>query len=222
MPGESIEDVSRFLDHSSLAVTTTYLRRLEGQEDWGGDRWRRRSGWAQWELPASPANPSRRHINTIRMARRPPQPRVAYSDTPSGLNAHAREATLHHTSNNGGKVTVGLDVGDKHVHACFIDADGQIIEEARLAATAAAPYQRFGAGGRYRVILEAGLHSPWLSRLLVDLGQETYAANPRRLRAIYSNESKSHRVGRRVPRSHRARGPGLAVPAPLSLGRDQS
>jgi len=33
--GESIEDVSRFLDHSSLAVTTTYLRRLEGQQDTG-------------------------------------------------------------------------------------------------------------------------------------------------------------------------------------------
>src|SRR5665648_124402 len=33
--GESIEEVSRFLDHSSLAVTTTYLRRLEGQEDRG-------------------------------------------------------------------------------------------------------------------------------------------------------------------------------------------
>jgi site-specific recombinase XerD len=31
--GESIEEVSRFLDHSSLATTTTYLRRLEGQED---------------------------------------------------------------------------------------------------------------------------------------------------------------------------------------------
>jgi integrase/recombinase XerC len=31
--GESVEDVSAFLDHSSLAVTTTYLRRLEGQED---------------------------------------------------------------------------------------------------------------------------------------------------------------------------------------------
>lgn len=31
--GESIEDVSRFLDHSSLGVTTVYLRRLEGQED---------------------------------------------------------------------------------------------------------------------------------------------------------------------------------------------
>jgi site-specific recombinase XerD len=31
--GESIEEVSQFLDHSSLAVTSVYLRRLEGQED---------------------------------------------------------------------------------------------------------------------------------------------------------------------------------------------
>ena len=31
--GESVEDVSRFLDHSSLAVTTVYLRRLEGDRD---------------------------------------------------------------------------------------------------------------------------------------------------------------------------------------------
>jgi len=31
--GDSIEAVSAFLDHSSLAVTTVYLRRLEGAED---------------------------------------------------------------------------------------------------------------------------------------------------------------------------------------------
>jgi integrase len=31
--GESIESVSQLLDHSSLAVTSVYLRRLEGQED---------------------------------------------------------------------------------------------------------------------------------------------------------------------------------------------
>jgi len=31
--GETVEEVSRFLDHSNLATTTTYLRRLEGQED---------------------------------------------------------------------------------------------------------------------------------------------------------------------------------------------
>ncbi len=31
--GESVEEVSRFLDHSSLAVTSIYLRRLEGDRD---------------------------------------------------------------------------------------------------------------------------------------------------------------------------------------------
>lgn len=31
--GESIEDVSGFLGHSSLGVTTAYLRRLEGEQD---------------------------------------------------------------------------------------------------------------------------------------------------------------------------------------------
>ncbi len=31
--GESVEEVSSFLDHSSLAVTSVYLRRLEGQRD---------------------------------------------------------------------------------------------------------------------------------------------------------------------------------------------
>jgi integrase/recombinase XerC len=33
--GQSIEEVSRFLDHSSLAVTSTYLRRIEVTEDSG-------------------------------------------------------------------------------------------------------------------------------------------------------------------------------------------
>jgi integrase len=33
--GESIEAVSSFLDHSSLAVTSVYLRRLEGESDEG-------------------------------------------------------------------------------------------------------------------------------------------------------------------------------------------
>ena len=36
--GQSIEEVSRFLDHSSLAVTSLYLRRIEVTED---------AGWAR-------------------------------------------------------------------------------------------------------------------------------------------------------------------------------
>jgi integrase len=34
--GETVEDVSRFLDHSSLAVTTVYLREELGKNS-GGD-----------------------------------------------------------------------------------------------------------------------------------------------------------------------------------------
>jgi site-specific recombinase XerD len=36
--GDSIESVSQFLDHSSLAVTSIYLRRLEGQTDGSWDK----------------------------------------------------------------------------------------------------------------------------------------------------------------------------------------
>jgi site-specific recombinase XerD len=36
--GESVEAVSQFLDHSSLAITTVYLRRLEGSRDTSWDK----------------------------------------------------------------------------------------------------------------------------------------------------------------------------------------
>ncbi|MDQ3688839.1 MAG: tyrosine-type recombinase/integrase [Chloroflexota bacterium] len=43
--GASIEDVQSLLGHPSLAMTATYLRRLEGEEDAGGLPSRRRSVW---------------------------------------------------------------------------------------------------------------------------------------------------------------------------------
>jgi transposase len=99
------------------------------------------------------------------------------------------------TSNDGqGQITVGLDVGDKNIHACFLNQDGVIVEESKLGATPGALRRRFSGEERYRIVLEAGLHSPWMSHLLLGLGHEVYVANPRRLRAIYENESKSDRV----------------------------
>jgi transposase len=91
-------------------------------------------------------------------------------------------------------VTVGLDVSDRSIQACFLDHHGQIVDESRLPATASSLRRRFGSGERHRIILEAGTHSHWISRLLLDLGHEVYVANPRRLRAIYQNENKSDRV----------------------------
>ena len=92
------------------------------------------------------------------------------------------------------EITVGMDVGDKYLHLCFLDGGGEVVEEARLAAKPGAVHQRFAPAERCRIVLEAGGHSPWLSRLLLELGHEVYVANPRRLRAIYLNESKSDKV----------------------------
>src|SRR5215212_3764351 len=47
---------------------------------------------------------------------------------------------------------------------------------------------------RKTIAIEAGMHSPWLSRLLTKLGHEVIVANPRKLRLIYENRRKSDRV----------------------------
>jgi transposase len=43
------------------------------------------------------------------------------------------------------------------------------------------------------VVMEAGTHSPWVSRFLQGLGLRVVVANPRKTRAIYQNERKSDR-----------------------------
>ena len=43
------------------------------------------------------------------------------------------------------------------------------------------------------VVMEAGTHSPWVSRFLQELGLRVVVANPRKTRAIYENERKSDR-----------------------------
>lgn len=54
----------------------------------------------------------------------------------------------------------GLDVGDRCTHVCVLDEAGAVVEEARLATTAAALTRRFGGTARVRAVLEAGTHSP--------------------------------------------------------------
>ena len=92
------------------------------------------------------------------------------------------------------KVTVGLDLGDRHIQVCVLDEAGEVIEEARLATKPQALRRRFSGAERLRIVLEAGTHSPWVSRLLAELGHEVIVANPRKLRLIYQNDSKSDRV----------------------------
>ena len=91
-------------------------------------------------------------------------------------------------------LTIGVDVGDRFSQICVLDGDGEVREEARIRTTPAAFGQWFRSAASALVVLEAGIHSPWISRLITESGHETIVANPRRLRLIYQNDRKSDRV----------------------------
>jgi transposase len=76
------------------------------------------------------------------------------------------------------KITTGLDLGDRVSVVCEVDGAGQVVKRARLATTQAAVRVHLGDRGRCRVVLEAGTHSPWVSRELEALGHEVVVANP--------------------------------------------
>jgi transposase len=50
--------------------------------------------------------------------------------------------------------------------------------------------KRFERAARMRIAMEVGTHSPWVSRLLKELGHEVLVANPRKTRLIYQNRGK--------------------------------
>ena len=90
------------------------------------------------------------------------------------------------------RVTVGLDLGDRYSRYCTIDEAGKIVDEGRVRTEVDALRACFD-GERARVVLEVGTHSPWVSRTLTKLGHEVIVANPRRLRFIWSESSKTDR-----------------------------
>jgi hypothetical protein len=45
-----------------------------------------------------------------------------------------------------------------------------------------------------RIAMEAGTHSPWVSRVLEECGHEVLVANARKLRLIYANKRKTDEV----------------------------
>jgi transposase len=89
--------------------------------------------------------------------------------------------------------TLGLDLGDRAHHVCVLDASGQIVREASLPNTRPALSQLLADFPHATVALEAGTHSPWISRYLTDLGATVLVANPRKLHAISRSERKCDR-----------------------------
>jgi transposase len=89
--------------------------------------------------------------------------------------------------------TMGLDLGDRRHHYCVLDAAGRVLDEGSIAATARGLERVAGARAPMRVVLEAGTHSPWVSRRLALWGHQVLVANPRKLRAISLSLVKTDR-----------------------------
>ena len=91
------------------------------------------------------------------------------------------------------KLTIGMDLGDRWSFYCVRDGAGQIILEEKLPTTPEAMKQTFGKIPRSRMALETGTHSPWLSRLLTELGHEVIVAHAQKVQLITKSTRKDDR-----------------------------
>ena len=92
------------------------------------------------------------------------------------------------------KLTVGLDLGDRSSWYCVLDATGSVLLEQRLSTTPKAMKEGLGAMPHSRIALETGMHSPWVSRLLSELGHEVIVAHARNVRLIGESRKKDDRL----------------------------
>jgi hypothetical protein len=78
--------------------------------------------------------------------------------------------TIQRTLNQqDGRLTVGLDLGDRSSFYC-VDESGEVLLEQKVSTTPKAIKEIFGAIPRSRIAVKTGTHSPWVSRLLSELG----------------------------------------------------
>ncbi len=75
---------------------------------------------------------------------------------------------------------IGIDLGDKRSHYCFLDKNTNNVAADSLATTPTDFELHFKAIPRSRIAIEVGTHSPWVSSLLEGIGHEVYVANPRK------------------------------------------
>jgi transposase len=93
-----------------------------------------------------------------------------------------------------GKITIGIDLGDRFSHCCVLDPNGEVLTEGRVRSTPEAMARHFQDLPPCRIAVEVGGHSRWLSQLLADWGHEVIVANPRNLRLISHSTRKSDEV----------------------------
>jgi transposase len=93
-----------------------------------------------------------------------------------------------------GQLTIGLDLGDRSSFYCVLNGAGEVILEERVATSPEALKKTFEKTPASRIALETGTHSPWVSRLLTELGHEAIVAHARNVRLIGESRRKDDRL----------------------------
>jgi transposase len=92
------------------------------------------------------------------------------------------------------QLTIGLDLGDRSSFYCVLNGAGEVILEERVLTNPEAMTKTFGTMPQSRIALETGTHSPWVSRVLSELGHEAIVAHARNVRLIGESRRKDDRL----------------------------
>jgi transposase len=93
----------------------------------------------------------------------------------------------------GHKLTIGLDLGDHWSCYCVLDEAGEVLLEQKVATTPEAMKQVFAKIPQSLIAMETGTHSPWVSRLLTELGHKVIVAHAQKVQLITKSNRKDDR-----------------------------
>jgi transposase len=93
-----------------------------------------------------------------------------------------------------GAAAIGIDLSDRTGRFYAIDEEGKKIEEGTIALRTPELEKWAGAIPPTLMAIEAGTHSPWISRLLTRCGHEVIVANPVKVSLITKNVQKTDPV----------------------------
>ena len=107
-----------------------------------------------------------------------------------------KSSTMRRTASKnfkGRQLTIGMDFGDRWSFYCVLDESGKVILEEKLPTTLEATKQTFAKIPLSRLAMETGTHSPWVSRLVTQLGHEVIVAHAQKVDWITKSTRKDDR-----------------------------
>src|SRR5205823_13361071 len=94
---------------------------------------------------------------------------------------------------NRSEFTVGLDLGERRHRFCVLNGKGEVVEEDTLGNDRASLVRLTARYSGALSVMEAGAHSPWISRYLEGRGWEVIGSNPHMVRARWQHDRECER-----------------------------